>query len=511
MNSANVLNKEPCKDSEDARAGEIRYRETLDKLMEGCQIIGFDWRYLYINDSATMQGNQCKEDLLGHTMMERYPGIENTEMFAVLKRCMVDRTSQKIENEFSFPDGNKGVFNLSIQPVPEGIFILSMDITASKRAEEALRESEDKFKYVFENSTLGKSIALPSGELQVNNALCDLLGYSAEELRNIKWQDISHPDDIDLTQQALEPILSGEKDSVRFIKRYVHKNGSIVWVDVGTSLRRDKEGKPLYFMTSVSDITERKQAEEQLRRLNEELEQRVLERTAQLETSNRELEAFSYSVSHDLRAPLRHIRGYVDLLMKRFPALLPEKANHYLDTIADSAQHMEELIDDLLQFSKAVRQEMKWADLDMNIVLHDELNRIKQDIDERNIEWDIATLPHVDGDEKLLPLVWANLLSNAVKFTQKNDKARIEIGVKEEADEVVFFVRDNGVGFDMNYVHKLFGVFQRLHSSREFEGTGIGLANVRRIIQRHGGRTWAESELNNGATLYFTLPAKKEI
>lgn len=247
---------------------------------------------------------------------------------------------------------------------------------------------------------------------------------------------------------------------------------------------------------------------EEAKHYTEEMERMVEERTAQLQAANKELEAFSYSVSHDLRAPLRHINGYVDLLIRKFHNSISVKEKHYLDTIADSAHQMGMLIDDLLQFSRTSRQEMIQADLDMNIVLHDALNSIKKDTQGRNITWDIAVLPHATGDFALIRQVWINLLSNAVKFTRKNLETRIAVGFADNDNEFIFFVHDNGVGFDMQYVHKLFGVFQRLHSSEEFEGNGIGLANVSRIILKHGGRTWAESQLGKGAVFYFSLPKK---
>jgi len=240
-----------------------------------------------------------------------------------------------------------------------------------------------------------------------------------------------------------------------------------------------------------------------------DLEKRVEERTAQLTAANKELEAFSYSVSHDLRAPLRHINGYISILSKHLKDKLPEKEKRYFDTISESAHQMGVLIDDLLQFSRTGRQEMKLTDLDMNAVLQDALQVIKHESNGRNIKWKIAPLPQAVGDYALLRLVWLNLLSNAVKFSKANVLPQIEIGVIDNDNEFVFFVRDNGVGFDMKYAQKLFGVFERLHSTQEFEGTGIGLANVRRIISRHGGRTWAEAEVDKGAAFYFTLPKKQ--
>jgi len=240
------------------------------------------------------------------------------------------------------------------------------------------------------------------------------------------------------------------------------------------------------------------------------LEDLVRKRTELLEETNKELEAFSYSVSHDLRAPLRHINGYVELLLDRYNDVLPDKGKHYLDTIADSAQQMGTLIDDLLQFSRTGRKEINQAELDMNLLIKEVLDMIHQDLNGRKLDWKIAKLPTVVGDFNLLRLVWQNLLSNAVKFTRLSEAPRIEIGFSEEPNEYVFYVRDNGAGFDMLYAHKLFGVFQRLHASNEYEGTGIGLANVRRIINKHGGRVWAEAEIDKGATFYFTLIKYKE-
>jgi len=227
-----------------------------------------------------------------------------------------------------------------------------------------------------------------------------------------------------------------------------------------------------------------------------------------LTQSNQELEAFSYSVSHDLRAPLRHINGYIDLLTRRFPDALPEKGRYYLDSIVDSSKEMGELIDSMLEFSRTSRQEMLLTRVDMNDLVKEAMINLKPDYIDRNIIWQVGTLPEVFGDRHLLKQVWLNLLSNAIKFTEKTPHAQIEVGALDEGAEDVFFVKDNGVGFEMKYANKLFGVFQRLHPASDYEGIGIGLANMRRIIQRHEGRTWAEGEPGVGATFYFSLPKR---
>jgi light-regulated signal transduction histidine kinase (bacteriophytochrome) len=293
------------------------------------------------------------------------------------------------------------------------------------------------------------------------------------------------------------------RPTMNFENRYVCKDGRTV--ALSWTAYFDKNDGVTY--ATAHDITERKRAEEEILKLNQELEQRVAERTLQLETANKELEAFSYSVSHDLRAPLRHIDGFVDLLKKRTAATPDEKSQHYMVTIADATRRMGTLIDDLLSFSRMGRAEMAKTQVDLGALVQEVIREHESEARGRTIEWRVAELPVVTGDRAMLRMALVNLISNAVKFTQPRAQAKIEIGCLPGHDaETCVFVRDNGAGFDMQYADKLFGVFQRLHGADEFEGTGIGLANVRRIINRHGGRTWAQGTIDAGATFYFSLP-----
>lgn len=260
-----------------------------------------------------------------------------------------------------------------------------------------------------------------------------------------------------------------------------------------------------YYKEIAHKAEELQQSEEALKILNETLEQKVHDRTNELELSNRELESFSYSVSHDLRAPLRHILGFADIMKKECESASIE-ANHYLKKIIESAGDMGTLIDDLLEYSRTGRSDMKKSSVDLDEIVAQIKIRFDRENTDRKIIWNLSDLPQAYCDSGLIQAVWTNLIENAVKYTSKKETASIEIGFSDKVSEFEFFIKDNGVGFDMTFVHKLFGVFQRLHNKNEFEGTGIGLANVKRIVNRHGGRIWAEGEVGTGAAFYFTLP-----
>jgi PAS domain S-box-containing protein len=377
------LEKRVKERTEEIYNNEKQFRNTLENMLEGIQIIGFDWKYIYVNDAMAKHGKYAKEELIGHTVMEKYPGIEQTEIFKMYQRCFNERVPIHLENEFTFPDSTKGWFELSFQPVPEGLSILSVD------------------------------------------------------------------------------------------------------------------------------ITDRKMAEKKIANLNRELEERVIKRTEQLKKSNEELEAFSYSVSHDLRAPLRGIIGFTNILEEDYTSKLDDEAKRITRVIKNNTTRMGRLIDDLLEFSRLGRKDISKTNIDTNKMVEDVLADHATNAHNKKLKWIIHSLPNSLADINTLQQVWVNLISNAVKYSQNADEPEIEIGSIEEDHNNVFFVRDNGVGFDEKYKAKLFKVFQRLHTSDQFEGTGIGLAIVEKIISKHGGNVWAEAEINKGACFYFSLPTDK--
>jgi PAS domain S-box-containing protein len=638
-----------------APASEPRFQLTLDGLLEGCQIIGFDWRYLYLNESAAQQGQRPREELLGRTMLEAYPGIEATDLFSVLRRCMEERIPQRMLNRFAYADGSAAWFELSIQPCPDGIFVLSSDVTERERgagreprpqhlaeASQVVRDNaerrqaEEQLRYQADLlAQVSDAIISTDATFRIkswNKAAEDLYGWSAQEaigrmmheivptsylnddpaqvsasfLSQGRWQgEVTQPHkdgsprlilssvslikdssgafigavgvnrDISERKQAalaleserrrLRTLIDNLPDLI-FLKdregRFIVANqavahfmgvaspeqligktdfdfypyqqaaeynayeqaimqsgeplmgwekaqrdlyGNLHWLSTIKIALRDTQGQVVGLVGIERNITARRQAEEEVHKLNDELEQRVADRTAELEAAIKELEAFSYSVSHDLRAPLRAIDGFSRILLSDYSEHLPPEAQGYFARVRNNAQQMSHLIDDLLAFAQLGRHSLARRSVEPVILVQRALAELHAEQAGRQIEVSVGDLPSCEGDPTLLMQVWINLLANALKYTRRCNPAQITVGAQVDEHQVTYYVRDNGIGFDMRYVDKLFGVFQRLHHAEDYEGTGVGLAIVQRIIQRHGGQIWAEAQVGQGATFFFTL------
>jgi PAS domain S-box-containing protein len=403
--------------------------------------------------------------------------------------------------------------NEARQRVEQANVELHREITERKRAEQTLKEQYSTLRSIID--TVQAPIFSVSRQYRYTSfnkghaALMKTL-YGAEIDTSHGLLDyMTVPEDRESAKRNLDRALAGEQlveegysgEELRS-RQYFQVSHSPVQTD---------EGEIIGVAVLAQDLTGRKRAEEEIRRLNQELERRVADRTAQLAAANSELEAFAYSVSHDLRAPLRHIEGFMELLQGRAAATLDERSRRYMTNIAEAAKHMGRLIDDLLSFSRMGRNEMSHLPVDLNGLVQEVIRELRPEAENRQIQWQIAQLPPVTGDRAMLRIALVNLVSNALKFTRPRELAKIEIGaLPDQGNETIIFVRDNGVGFDMRYADKLFGVFQRLHRAEDFDGTGIGLANVHRIIHRHGGRAWAEGAVNLGATFYFSLPQPRQ-
>ncbi len=549
------------------RESETRYHHVLDTMMEGCQIIDFDWRYAYVNPVVAAQGQRGQEELLNHTMMEMYPGIENTEMFAALRRCMETRTPERMENQFTFPNGSTGWFELSIQPAREGIFILSTDITERKRAEEKLKRQNQRLKALREIDTailasdsveniVGGALSHIRGLIDCQRAGMALIDWEANEavifdVRTAGETSVTKGSRVPLTllqamPQAMskplannQPVLIHDltelpdlppilqilsKEGLRSVCilplfSQGHQIGAFnMSSEIPAFFDEEKVNLGREVANQVAIAITQSNLVEALRKLNADLEARVIERTTQLQAANHELEAFSYSVSHDLRAPLRGIDGFSQALSRTHAKALGEEGKHYLARIQENTRRMGQLIDDLLSLARISRREMKREDVDLSRMAREIADELRAQEPGRRVEFEIQEQAEARGDAGLIKIVLQNLLGNAFKFTSTREQAKIQFGLLPSPrsplpmgegaggeGENIYFVRDNGVGFDMAYADKLFGAFQRLHAMNEFPGTGIGLATVQRIIHRHGGRIWAEAEAGKGAAFYFTL------
>jgi PAS domain S-box-containing protein len=466
-------------------------------------------RYVMVNKYAAEFFESTKQALLNrHT--SRLPTHEATRKQSIEDDQWVYKNRRTFTHEtlIQRPDGTPVPFHSSKIPLFNdadeliGLLGINRDISEDRRAQEALRESEQRFRAVFERSRAGIATwGLDGRFLTVNGAFCDFVGYAADELvGRMSAGDLRQPED-DEGLELTGRMQRGEIAHVTRDRRYRRRDASTVWGRTTIASVAGMDGTPQYFVAVVIDITEARESRERIERFNIELEERVEERTAELRDVIKELDAFTYSVSHDLRAPVGAVSGFAHLLRTSESPHLTEDGKHLLGVIERNAERMVSLIDGLLRFSRLGRATIRRSPVSMDALARDALRELPG---AKRADVRVGDLPQCEGDPVLLQQVWTNVIGNALKYSKNRDQPRIEIAW--DGGKQAYLVRDNGVGFDMQYAGKLFGAFERLHGEEEFEGNGIGLAIVQRIIERHGGTIWAEATVDRGAAFWFTVP-----
>ncbi len=389
----------------------------------------------------------------------------------------------------------------SISPVRDGegriknFVAVKEDITSQMRMEFALRESEERNRVTFEQAAVGIAHVATDGRwVSVNQRLCDIVGYPRKDLLGLTVQDITHPDDLDADLENVRRVLAGEIQTYSIEKRYLRRGGSLVWVNLTVSLVRTPTGEPEYFISIIEDISRRKQTEEVLVGI-----------TSDLRRSNRDLEQFAYVASHDLQEPLRMVSSYVQLLERRYKDILDSDGRDFIAFAVDGARRMEDLIGDLLQFSRIQTQEESFVNVDCARVLNNARILLASSIERHSAVLTCGALPTVTGDESQLERLFQNLIDNGIKFHGDNHPI-VHVSATDGGAEWIFSVKDSGIGIDPKYHERIFQIFQRLHDRTQYTGTGIGLAIAKRIVERHGGTIWVESDPGKGASFLFTLP-----
>lgn len=491
----------------------------LDNSTEGLGIVDAQGRQLYLNDQARRILGFGIRNSNPEEWSEQYgffyPDTQTPFPSERLPLYRVLRGEEACQAELFVRNANipEGLYyHASARPVRDrqgkllGATLHMRDTSDQRHAEAEQRRIERRFQFLVESAQEGIwMVDTQNRTVYVNRYYAQMLGYTVEEMMQKTLFDLIRKEDFALMERYVEDRRQG-KSALLDDFQLVRKDGTRIWTMVSTGPIHDENGTYIGAMAMITDVTHRREAEEQVRRLNADLERRIAERTAQLEFSNRELEAFAYSVAHDLRAPLRSISNFTLALAEDCTDKLDDMGLDYLKRIRASSQRMSELIDGILALSRVNRTEFVETEVNLSALARSIAEQLQRWKPERAVRFQLQDGLVDRGDSQLLRLVLENLMGNAWKFTREKAEAVLEFGLLPgEGRERVYFVRDNGAGFDMEYQNKLFGVFQRLHTQQEFEGNGVGLATVQRIVRRHGGRVWGEGRVGQGATFFFTL------
>jgi len=509
---------------QDLQASREELRVALESMTDAIFISDIEGNFLDFNEAFATFHKFRNKDECAKTLAE-YPGFlevymstgepAKLENWAVPRALRGETETSAVYKLRRKDTGETWIGSYSFAPIRDkdgaivGSVVVGRDITDKQLVEEKLRESEEAYRTLIEVSMDAIFVNRGGKISYINTSGLKLFGAdSADKILGRSPFEFFHPDYHDLIKERISKMIVNHLPAGLIEEKIVQLDGTVV--DVETTATPFMFQGDYSIQVILRDISERKKAEEAIMLLNEDLEKRVIDRTSQLENAMKELEAFSYSVSHDLRAPLRAINGYSGLLREDYGTLLDEEGRRLCARIASNAEHMSQLIDDLLDFSRVNRTELSRSEINMKHIVDSIYNELTASSGRGQIRFILGDLPPAYGDPSTLKQVISNLISNAIKYSSKSENPVIEAGHMRENGEIVYFIRDNGIGFDMKYINKLFGVFQRLNNSEEFEGNGVGLAIVQRVINRHGGRIWAEGIPGEGATFYFTLPASNQ-
>ena len=490
-------------------------RTIIDGTDDAVFVKNCNLQYELINQAGASFMGRSVDEVEGKTDLELFPVDQSQRVQLEDRRILDTAVTEKFEEDVEFRDGHFVSFLTTKSPIRDvsgavvGLFGVSRDVTTLKLREKDLAASEARLERAVMRSPFPAIIHAEDGRIVlVNQAWSTLTGYDHDDIPTIHdWTRRAYGSQAGDVRQHIEQLyaLDHRLDEGEF-EIQTSTGEKRIWAFWSSALGPGPDGS-LWAISMAMDVTVRKQLETQMKELNNQLEKIVESRTAKLKVANQELESFSYSVSHDLRAPLRHITGFSELLARHVETDLSIKAKHYLERIITATRHAGEIVDALLAFSRMGRTSLNSTDLDLHELTTEIVNDRMSDCSTPSVvEWKIAPLPIVHADANLIRIVLSNLIENAIKYSSHRDKAIVEISASETEDEFIVNVTDNGIGFDMTYQDKLFKVFQRLHPMTEFEGLGIGLATVQRIVSRHGGRVWAIGQIDQGATFSFSLP-----